>query len=242
MLPKHVIFEGIDGTGKDTQIEMLALNAQTKGKEVLFLRTPTGGRDEGFLRQWHTTPSGQLLRKMWSYYPVGDEDGYDPEFIHAMTGPIFLADMFELDARCWHTGWNPPKGAKPEVQEPSKNFVIQSRSWASTYAYQHNQPQTQNAALAAAEVLKAPNVWIYLHQDIQITLDRIAARAVGGKAVQEGLYEREGRLRKTKETFEQLFLKNWEESYGEVLWIRADQPAQDVHSDIMTGLTARGIL
>lgn len=241
MLPKHVIFEGIDGAGKDTQIEMLANNARTTGKEILFLRTPTGGAQEGSLAQWHTTKSGELLRYMWARYPT---DAFVPEFVHQMTGPVFLADMFELDAKCWGTGTIEPDRGDHQEEFASSHFCIQSRSWASTYAYQHNQPQTQRAALRAGMQLKSPDVWIYLHQDIQITIDRINARSErGGKPVQAGLYEKEDCLRKTKESFEELFHEKWDEAlYGEVVWIRADQPAEDVHKDIMTALKERGIL
>lgn len=251
MYPNHVIFEGIDGTGKDTQIEMLAQNVRTTGKDVLFLRTPTGGPQEGSLEQWQTTKSGQLLRQMWRDYPASV---FFAEYVHQMTGPVFLADMFELDAKCWGTGRKPddekPRGFSeigwcldPDEDAPSRYFCIQSRSWASTYAYQHNQPQTQRAALRAGMTLKSPDIWVYLHQDIQITLDRITKRAAGGKEIQAGLYEKKDRLRKTKETFEQLFHEKWDDAlYGPVIWIRADQPAEDVHKDIVTALKARGIL
>jgi len=244
---KHVIFEGIDGTGKDTQIEMLALKVKTLGKKVLFLRTPTGGPQEGSLSQWHKTKSGELLRLMWRMYPAVGNSKYPEcvaEYVHQMTGPVFLADMFELDHYCWGTGAVESRDEETYKEWASRNFCIQSRSWASTFAYQHNQFQTQMAALAAGRTLKSPDVWIYLHQDIQITLDRIAARAAqGGKDVQSGLYEKEGRLRATKEAFENLFHESWEDkNYGPVIWIRADQPAEDVHKDIVTALTDRDIL
>ncbi len=39
-----IVFEGIDGTGKSTQIEMLANRLQTEGYDVITTREPTNGR------------------------------------------------------------------------------------------------------------------------------------------------------------------------------------------------------
>jgi len=252
VLPKHVIFEGIDGTGKDTQIEMLALKVKTLGKDVLFLRTPTGGPQEGSLEQWQSTESGQLLRKMWRAYPTSR---YEAEYIHKITGPVFIADMLELDTKCWGTAQIQPEDddrqrgwdccgwvTYADEDAASRYFCIQSRSWASTFAYQHNQKATQNMALAIGEVMKSPDVWVYLHQPIETTLDRIKARAQGGKSEMD-LYEKGDRLLATKTAFEQLFHEKWDDAkFGQVIWIRADQPAEDVHKDIVTALTERGIL
>jgi dTMP kinase len=38
---KFIIIEGVDGSGKDTQAEMLALNLQSKEREVLVTGSPT---------------------------------------------------------------------------------------------------------------------------------------------------------------------------------------------------------
>jgi len=257
MSARHIIIEGIDGTGKDTQLQMLHTNVQTYGKVPYFLRTPTGGNDPG-LPQNEQTQYGEMLRKAWQEI---SEHGMDPSVAHLMTSPLFLTDMISLDRKVWgsnsesrgeltpydleehehHAAW-----LRKENEEIDRTFVIQSRSWASTYAYQFNSPEVQQLALVAAEKLKAPDLWIWLDQPVEVTMNRIKRRAEGagaGGKVQQSLYEKGDRLLKTQEAFENLFEHNWNDvEYGPVMRVWADRPAEEIHKEIMVHIRAHGIL
>jgi thymidylate kinase len=255
-MAKHIIIEGIDGTGKDTQLQMLYHVVPTAGYRPYFLRTPTGG-DEGGIPQGAVTEYGAVLRKAWADI---SSYGINHDVAHLLTSPIFLADMIDLDRRVW--GTNTPGGGalqypnEAEFQEEPKyaqrckdkidrTFVIQSRSWASTYAYQFNSPEVQALALAASKKLKPPDLWIWLDHDVSVTMKRIESRAAGatGNAKsQQSLYEKGDRLLHTQKAFADLFANKWQPAYGPWVRIQADQEPERVHLSIMAELRGRGIL
>lgn len=249
LMAKHIIIEGIDGTGKDTQLQMLYTNVQTLGYMPQFLRTPTGG-DDSQLDQFATTRYGDELRHCWEEI---QNYGMDQSVAHLMTSPLFLADMISLDRKIWGTNAKTPGKLSPydldekvdadvlqyrrmQNAEFDRTFVIQSRSWASTYAYQFNSSTVQKLALEAAEKLKKPDLWIWLDHPVEQTMKRIERRAkgqTGAGKTQQALYEKGDRLLKTQEAFDELFNLKWKEEYGPVVRINAHAYADMVHADIM---------
>ena len=103
---KFIVFEGLDGTGKTTQIKKLAEYLESRGETVFVTAEPTN------------LPSGQLIRRVLS--------GEVPSSPWS-TAALFLADRIQHCA-------DPADGLRKHLE--AGETVITDRYYFSTFAYQ----------------------------------------------------------------------------------------------------------
>lgn len=140
-----IVFEGIDGSGKTTQIRRLAAKLRGESKSYYLTREPTSG------------PLGKLLRR----YLSGDLSADD-----RAVAALFAADRID------HLT-NPANGIAKKVN--SGINVISDRYYLSSLAYQSaTMPLDWVISLNAqsAEILK-PTCHIFIDADIETALARI---------------------------------------------------------------------
>ena len=103
----YIIIEGQDGTGKSTQVELLAEYLRKQGKKVVTVHEP-----DGDLEQAH------IIHDLI----VDNEKGYNLESLTNVA--LFTAARLEL----WH------KTIEPILKDGG--YAISARNWWSTLAYQ----------------------------------------------------------------------------------------------------------
>lgn len=94
---KLIVFEGIDGTGKSTQIQMLGDTLKTKGYDVLVTREPTDGVYGRRIRE-HFTQRDKISREEELELFIADRrDHVERELNPALKeGKIVLCDRYFL--------------------------------------------------------------------------------------------------------------------------------------------------
>lgn len=103
----YIVIEGQDGTGKSTQVELLAKYLREQGKKVVTVHEP-----DGDLEQVH------IIHDLI----VNNEKGYNLEPLTNVA--LFTAARLEL----WH------KTIQPVLNEGG--YALSARNWWSTLAYQ----------------------------------------------------------------------------------------------------------
>ena len=145
---KFIVFEGIDGAGKSTQVAMLAASLEKEGKSVFLTAEPTD------------KPSGKALRRALS----GAEKKSECE----------MAAMFVLDRIAHNT--DAEDGIFSLVD--AGKFVISDRYYYSTLAYQGQSTDYAwtKAMNTACPEIKRPDLCIYLDLLPEQSLARIKRR------------------------------------------------------------------
>lgn len=140
-----IVFEGIDGSGKSTQIRLLADHFAAQGHRIYRTAEPTEG------------PAGKLIRQVFSgAYPADDR----------VVAGLFVADRLEhiLHAE---------NGMRKALDDGFT--VLCDRYYLSSYAYQGVHMPLEwvmQANSMAAELLK-PDLHIYLDLSPEKALERI---------------------------------------------------------------------
>ncbi len=145
---KFIVFEGIDGAGKSTQVALLKKKMEELGRSVALTAEPTG------------LESGQALRRALSGKEAHSE--------------CQMATMFVLD-RIAHNV-HPTKGIGAMLK--SGFDVISDRYYYSTLAYQGqttNYAWTKHMNVDCPEI-RRPDVCIYLDLSPEESLARISGR------------------------------------------------------------------
>jgi thymidylate kinase len=153
-MSRHIVFEGLDGSGKDTAIGMAKEWLEETGRTAWTTRTPS------------YLPVGQALQ---GYFKRGETLFPDPTDRAAFFGSLFAADMLEHDLEV---------RAQLAVGGRGDRFcVLQSRSWMSTYSYQYECAGVR-ALLKDVVVprIHQPDVVVYMHADIDVCLQRVRQR------------------------------------------------------------------
>lgn len=146
MAGNFIIFEGIDGSGKSTQAEILAARLKNEGRAVYLTREPSDG------------VIGKLLRRALSG---------ELKFGEQTMAALFAADRLE------HLT-NEDEGILKHLSEGEQ--VICDRYYLSTYAYQGVKVDLAWAMAlnAQAAVLAKPSVHIFLDISVDEALERIS--------------------------------------------------------------------
>ncbi len=142
---KFIVFEGIDGSGKSTQIDLLAKNLEQRGVECQKTFEPTYGMVGGVL---HEILSGKRLS--------------DPKVIAS----LFVADRLDHIL-------NPENGVLKLINEGKT--VICDRYYFSSYAYQSVEVPRQwviDANKLAADALR-PDAVIFIDISADVAMERI---------------------------------------------------------------------
>lgn len=145
---KFIVFEGIDGAGKTTQIRLLEAYLQKKGRRVVCTAEPTD------------LPSGKQLRRALS--------GEEPKT------PCELAALFTLD-RIAHN-MQPKTGIAALLE--SGNDLICDRYFYSTLAYQGSEtdPDWVRSMNLNCPEIRHPDLCIFLDLSPEESMKRINSR------------------------------------------------------------------
>lgn len=141
-----IVLEGIDGSGKSTQAQILAESLRQRGKECFLTREPSDGE------------VGKLLRRAL---------GGEVKFSEQTMAALFAADRLD------HLT-NEKNGVLKALNEGKT--VICDRYYFSTYAYQSVEVDLAWAMAlnAQAEKIARPTVNIYLDISVEKALERIS--------------------------------------------------------------------
>ncbi len=145
MLGKFIVFEGIDGSGKSTQSELLAQRLSELGKEIYLTHEPSDGVVGKMLRQ---ALRGELALS------------------EQVMAALFAADRLE------HLT-NRENGILAHLANGTQ--VICDRYYLSTYAYQSVQVSLDWAIAlnSQAAIMAKPDVHFYIDIPVEVALERI---------------------------------------------------------------------
>ena len=146
-MSKFVVVEGLDGTGKTTQIKILADYIESKGREVSITAEPT------------SHPAGKLIRRILSGEVPCD--------------PFALASLF-LSDRIIH---NTDKENGIEKMLSDGKTVISDRYYYSTFAYQGHETDLKWAMDMhfSCEKIRKPDLVLFLTMSPEKCIERIRA-------------------------------------------------------------------
>lgn len=144
---KFIVIEGLDGTGKTTQIRLLAETLKARGERVFVTAEPTG------------LPSGKLIRRVLS--------GEVPSSPWS-TAALFLADRIQHNL-------DPEDGIRKHLDQG--DTVISDRYYYSTFAYQGYETDlawTMDIHYGCPE-LTVPDLVLFLTMSPEKCIERITA-------------------------------------------------------------------
>ncbi|MEZ5041054.1 MAG: dTMP kinase [Saprospiraceae bacterium] len=144
---KFIALEGIDGSGKSTQVSLLCHRLKAEGHQVYPTFEPTNG------------PIGSLIRQMFSRRIVGDDK---------TIAALFVADRLD------HLQ-NPVNGLLKKLEEGYT--VITDRYYFSSYAYHgaHMPLEWVIQSNALSAELLRPDLNIYIDISPEVGLQRVHA-------------------------------------------------------------------
>lgn len=169
---KFIVLEGIDGSGKSSQIGPLVKRLEGLGVPCRDTREPTGG------------PVGSLIRQIFTGRVTAD---------NRVIAALYAADRIdhlvnEVDGLC--------------AAIDSGITVVSDRYYFSSYAY-HSVDMDMEWVIQANAVsagLLRPTLTVFLDVPVETALERIRKN----RFVEE-IFDREDRLRKTRELYFQAF-------------------------------------
>lgn len=169
---KFIVLEGIDGSGKSSQIGPLVKRLQNLGLPCRETREPTGG------------PVGSLIRQIFTGRVTAD---------NRVIAALYAADRIdhlvnEVDGLCAAIG----QGIT----------VVSDRYYFSSYAY-HSVDMDMDWVIQANDLsasLLRPTLTVFLDVPVETALERIRQNRVV-----EEIFDREDRLRKTRELYFRAF-------------------------------------
>lgn len=165
---KFIVFEGIDGAGKTTQINLLAKSLRERGIDCFVTAEPT------------TLPSGKLLRRALS--------GQIP------ATPMEMAEMFARD----RVNHNLDENEGIEKKLSQGTTVITDRYYYSSLAYQGSELGFDVVSKLNLENpdIRTPDLCVFLDLTPDVSLARIGARENVPHEIYEN-YEYLDKTRKT---------------------------------------------
>ena len=92
-----IVFEGTDGTGKSTQLQLLATVLQDKGFAVVTTREPTEGQYGQKIRELYSHRSTVSLEEELDLFLADRKEHVDTLLTHALAeGKVILCDRYYL--------------------------------------------------------------------------------------------------------------------------------------------------
>ncbi len=203
---RYIVLEGIDGSGKTTQIEKLYEHFTSQGKEVLRTREPR--KDEGLI--------GELIQKILNgktkvpavaiqYLFSADRGMHHAELIE----PALKMGKIVISDRCF---WSAvPYGVldlEEDFNDNTAKYILVSQSILSMY-----------------HQFIAPDVTFYLDIPVKRAMDRLSQ-----KPHDKEIYEEEKKILKAKEGYDWL-LKEFPEEFK---IINGARPVEEVTKEIIS--------
>ena len=109
MSGKFIVFEGIDGSGKSTQAELLKEYLEEKGIKVWLTKEPTDGQtgqllqkiQKGAFKDYFTDPAE--FRKFMTYLYAADRVGHDQQIDqHLQNGEWVICDRYKYSTYAYN--------------------------------------------------------------------------------------------------------------------------------------------
>lgn len=109
MSGKFIVFEGIDGSGKSTQAELLKEYLEEKGIKVWLTKEPTDGQtgqllqkiQKGAFKDYFTNPDE--FRKFMTYLYAADRVGHDQQIEqHLQSGEWVICDRYKYSTYAYN--------------------------------------------------------------------------------------------------------------------------------------------
>jgi len=92
-----IVFEGTDGTGKSTQLQLLASALEDKGIEVVTTREPTKGRYGQEIRKLYSNRGTVTLEEELDLFLADRKEHVDTLLNHSLAeGKVILCDRYYL--------------------------------------------------------------------------------------------------------------------------------------------------
>lgn len=119
-----VVFEGTDGAGKSTQVDLLHQKLEQRGYDTLRLSTPSDRyRNDPLVQQYNQTGEGPLSPTTLAVMAAADRMRTIDEQIkpHLSEGGVVLCDRYKFSA----TAYFAMRGAEMDIVEPLHDQLIE---------------------------------------------------------------------------------------------------------------------
>ena len=176
--PLFIAIEGLDGSGKSTQVKLLAEKFTNAGHKIYTTAEPTGG------------PAGKIIRDIFNHRVEGD---------HRFIAGLFVADRLD------HL-LNSKEGILKKLEEGYT--VITDRYYFSSYAYQgtHMDMNWVIVANSMSATLRRPDLNVFVDVPSEVCIHRLQ-NARPSMEMYETLENLENVRKKYLEAFELLKLR-----------------------------------
>ncbi len=209
MAPLFIVLEGIDGSGKSTQADLLQLYFERRGETAILSPEPTAGPIGKLIRQALQTEILLFLTPQ--------------QFEHQM-GYLFAADRY------YHLHNQDDGVLKALIQDQS--HVITPRYYFSSFAYNAHSSEDWDFIHRLNQGFPAPDLLIYLDLSVEEALLRINERKAGQN---QECYEKEEKLREVSHNYQKIL----QDYRGELLTLDANQPISVLHDQIVEYIQKR---
>lgn len=210
MAALFIVLEGIDGSGKTTQADLLLAHYQRQGMAAVLSPEPTNG------------PVGRLIRQALQ----GDLFTYNnAQQFEAQMGYLFAAD------RHYHLH-NPGDGV--ESQLARQCHVITTRYYFSSLAYNCHTEADWEFVQRLNQSFPQPDCVIYLDLPVDLALQRLGDRQQRSNQTPRECYEQREKLTSVHHNYERIFAHY----PGQCCRLDASLPVEQLHQAIVTEVEA----
>lgn len=122
-----IVFEGIDGTGKSTQMSLLAIALREKGLAVIATREPTEGKFGRQIRELYTNRSGVTPERELELFLADRQEHVDQVLTPGLQeGKIILCDRYFLSTAAYQgaIGFSPAEIIEKNSFAPSPDLAL----------------------------------------------------------------------------------------------------------------------
>lgn len=206
MAALFIVLEGIDGSGKTTQGDLLLAHFQRQGLAAVLSPEPTNG------------PVGRLIRQALQ----GDLFTYnDAQQFEAQMGYLFAAD------RHYHL-YHPGDGVQAKLAQQC--HVITTRYYFSSLAYNCHTEADWEFVQRLNQSFPQPDCVIYLDLPVDLALQRLGDRQQLEDQAPRECYEQREKLISVHRNYDRIFAHY----QGPLCRLDASLPVEQLHQAIIT--------
>lgn len=175
MKKQFIVIEGIDGSGKSTQAELLQKNLRDRGEKAVISPEPSSGIIGNLIRQ--------ALKKRVFF--TADKNLFDEQMAY-----LFASDRHD------HL-YNDIDGVYKLIEDGF--YVISTRYYFSSLAYNCQTPEQFSFISKLNHKFPPPDITIYLDIPVEVSLERTKDRSL------QEIYETKEKLMIVKANYEKIF-------------------------------------
>jgi dTMP kinase len=175
-MPLFIVFEGIDGSGKTTQAQLLQNYLLDRGEKAILSPEPSTGIIGHSIREF-------ALQK--KHFFTTDSDRFNEQMAY-----LFAADRY------YHL-YNDVDGVFKSINDGY--YVLTTRYHFSSIAYNSKTPVQKDLVKRLNRDFPNPDLVIYLDIPVKMGLERLDDRSI------KEVYETESKLIEVKENYENIF-------------------------------------